>query len=213
MVAEYQKHYAVPAGDNSAEGCFGNLKNTLRRIGGSGKGRKDHRRTIDALASSALLRQPGLEAILKAHVQYRCAGRSGKLKLSPKKFYEPTQCAWLFPSDPRHDLHSVQARASKKKGVPGKPVSRSLPRTPSLNSRVVPTYGTLGTAVSLHFTDEAFQSRLLKDAPETVPGPRSSRVGCEMASHGGGLHGAWAKTLGTGPGGATSGGAPVSIHH
>lgn len=100
MVAEYQNHYAVPAGDNSAEGCFGNLKNTLRRIGGSGKGRKDHRRTIDALASSALLRQPGLEAILKAHVQYRCAGRSGKLKLSPKKFYEPTQCAWLFPSDP-----------------------------------------------------------------------------------------------------------------
>ncbi|CAL1157751.1 unnamed protein product, partial [Cladocopium goreaui] len=35
-------------------------------------------------------------------------------------------------------------------------------------SVVVPTYGTLGTAVSLHFTNEAYQSRLLKDAPETV---------------------------------------------
>lgn len=33
---------------------------------------------------------------------------------------------------------------------------------------VVPTYGTLGTAVSLHFTDEAFTSRLLSEAPETV---------------------------------------------
>jgi hypothetical protein len=36
-------------------------------------------------------------------------------------------------------------------------------------AEVVPTYGTLGTAVSLHFTNEAYQSRLLKDAPETVP--------------------------------------------
>ncbi|CAJ1455205.1 unnamed protein product [Effrenium voratum] len=33
---------------------------------------------------------------------------------------------------------------------------------------VVPTYGTLGTAVALHFTDQAMQSRLLKEAPETV---------------------------------------------
>ena len=36
------------------------------------------------------------------------------------------------------------------------------------NFQVVPTYGTLGTAVSLHFTADAFSSRLLKDAPETV---------------------------------------------
>jgi len=35
-------------------------------------------------------------------------------------------------------------------------------------SVVVPTYGTLGTAVALQFTQEAHQSRLLKDAPETV---------------------------------------------
>eukprot|EP00435_Cladocopium_sp_Y103_P014948 s1134_g3.t1 len=35
-------------------------------------------------------------------------------------------------------------------------------------SVVVPTYGTLGTAVSLHFTPNAYESRLLKDAPETV---------------------------------------------
>lgn len=34
---------------------------------------------------------------------------------------------------------------------------------------MVPTYGTLGTAVSLHFTDEAFTSRLLSEAPETAP--------------------------------------------
>lgn len=51
-------------------------------------------------------------------------------------------------------------------------------------AEVVPTYGTLGTAVSLHFTNEAYQSRLLKDAPETVPfRPEPRWTGTEAAPH------------------------------
>lgn len=89
----------MASGDNAAEGVIGNLKNTLRRIGGTGKNKGDYRRAIDALASSALLRKPGIATILAAHVQYRKAGLTGELGISPKKFYEPSACDWLF-ADP-----------------------------------------------------------------------------------------------------------------
>ena len=69
---------AVPA-----EGVLGNLKATLRRSGGAGKKRSDSKRSIDALAASSLLWQPGVEAILDAHVEYRKAALSGHLGLSP----------------------------------------------------------------------------------------------------------------------------------
>ena len=99
LARECRRHFSVASGDNAAEGVIGNLKNTLRRIGGTGKNKGDYRRAIDALASSALLRKPGIATILAAHVQYRKAGLTGELGISPKKFYEPSACDWLF-ADP-----------------------------------------------------------------------------------------------------------------
>ena len=83
LAAESARLFKVPAGDNAAEGVLGNLKATLRRSGGAGKKRSDSKRSIDALAASSLLRQPGVEAIKDAHVEYRKAALSGHLGLSP----------------------------------------------------------------------------------------------------------------------------------
>ena len=96
LAAESARLFKVPAGDNAAEGVLGNLKTTLRRIGGAGKKRSDSKRSIDALAASSLLRQPGVEAILDAHVEYRKAALSGHLGLSPSQVYDPNSLTWLF---------------------------------------------------------------------------------------------------------------------
>ena len=96
LAAESARLFKVPAGDHAAEGVLGNLKTTLRRIGGAGKKRSDSKRSIDALAASSLLRQPGVEAILDAHVEYRKAALSGQLGLSPTQVYDPNSLTWLF---------------------------------------------------------------------------------------------------------------------
>ena len=74
-VKEQVNDFVIPAGDNSAESTLGQIKHTTRSFGNIGRvsTRVKYRRNIEALASSALFRNAGLDTVLNALRDYRLA--------------------------------------------------------------------------------------------------------------------------------------------
>ncbi|CAE7526521.1 unnamed protein product, partial [Symbiodinium microadriaticum] len=74
MAALQDGEWAVPAGDNCAEGLLGCLKKTMRRqqTAGGGSG-SDRLRTVNALSAAFLHRDPSFNRLLAAHKSYRLA--------------------------------------------------------------------------------------------------------------------------------------------
>ena len=88
-VREYKAHFVICAGEQGSESTFAHIKNTARRLGNVGrfKTKTPKRKHIEALAAAALLRKPGVDAVLDAMATYRHAGLDGSLQLSPKEVY------------------------------------------------------------------------------------------------------------------------------
>ena len=79
----------VLAGDQAAEGFFGTTKNTMTRFNLKGRacGKKGH---VNFLSSAWLLREPGLDAVLKALRLHRLAVQD---TVPPRLAYEDD--SWL----------------------------------------------------------------------------------------------------------------------
>ena len=98
-VKENSRFFILTAGDNSAEGTTGHLKNTMRRVGNLGRNNVTvgEKKNIQALAAAALYHKAGFESVLEAVKEYRLALSAGTVPLAPKNAFDDKSCGvWLF---------------------------------------------------------------------------------------------------------------------
>ena len=63
----------------------------------SGKGaRKDTTKSIDALFGAAMLREVGVQRVLKALKDYRVACTTGRVTVNPTCAFVPNKVGWLY---------------------------------------------------------------------------------------------------------------------
>lgn len=99
LAKETQRHFTLPAGDNSAEGVFGTVKNSMRRLQATGKKTSDKMRAMQTQSAAALTRNSGMSAVLLAHKNFRKDGLQGKLGTSARDAYNVEKCRWLWQDD------------------------------------------------------------------------------------------------------------------
>ena len=92
-------NFTVPAGDNSAEGIFGTVKNSMRRLQATGKKTSDKMRAVQTQCAAALTRHSGMSAVLAAHKTFRRNGLQGKIRIGPRDAYNVEKCSWLWQDD------------------------------------------------------------------------------------------------------------------
>ena len=99
LTKETQRHFTLPAGDNTAEGVFGTVKHSMRRLQSTGKRTSDKMRAIQAQSAAALTRNSGMAAVLHAHKTFRKDGLQGKLGITARDAYNVEKCTWLWKDD------------------------------------------------------------------------------------------------------------------
>ena len=96
-VAQTKRYFKVAAGDNSAENTVGCIKKVMRRMGNLGRTRSmGVQKNVQAMASTALHRQCGLDRVLAALKEYRLDCSNGTVHIAPKDAFLHDKCEWIL---------------------------------------------------------------------------------------------------------------------